>query len=138
MSINQNIEGKISAVTDQVYRISINDDAQECSTCGLKGICNTHYVEVNKSEMDNAFHTGQKVSIAYSKVIQTSFILYVLPLIFFFLGIVLTRGVLQIQNELILFVAALSLMGLAFWIVHTINNKYGSSKYKVRIEPINT
>ncbi len=131
----QSVPGIIAEETEALYRIAVNDDG-DCESCGLYGFCHSNYVEIDKVDAPERLKVGQKVLIEYSKVIQTSFIIYMLPVLFFFAGIAISKVLLNISNELLLFVNALIGTGLALAIVHQINQKYGKSKYSIHIKPI--
>ena len=117
------------------YFVSIDSEG-ECKECGMRNICSSKTIELEKTSIAENLKIGEKVSLEYKKVVQTSVIVYMLPILFFFLGIILSKWLFHIENELFQFVDAIFATGLALILVHYINNHFSESKFKVNIKPI--
>ena len=128
--------GKITGVSPTHYFVSIDSEA-DCKGCGMSSVCSSKTIELEKSYLAENLKIGEKVSLEYKKVVQTSLIVYMLPILFFFLGIILSKWLFHIENELFQFLNAVIATGLALGLVHYINNHFGASKFKVNIKPIN-
>lgn len=100
-------------------------------------MCGQKVIELEKDKQPEHFKLGQRVQLEYKKVVQTSLIVYFLPLVFFFLGIGLSKVLLGIQNEALLFVNALLALGFSLYIVNRISHRFGKKKFKVTMKPIN-
>ncbi|MBN1406806.1 MAG: SoxR reducing system RseC family protein [Calditrichaceae bacterium] len=134
--MNENcVSGKISGMSLTHYFISIDSEG-DCKGCGMSGVCSSKTIELEKTSVTENFKVGEKISLQYEKVIQTSIIVYMLPIAFFFLGIILSKWLFHIENEIIQFLNAMIATGLALWLVHYINNHFSESKFKVNIKPI--
>ena len=129
------VSGKISGMSSTHYFVSIDSDG-DCKGCGMSSLCSSKTIELEKTSIAENLKMGEKVNLEYKKVIQTSMIVYMLPILFFFLGIILSKWLLHIENELFQFLNAMVATGLALGLVHYINNHFGESKFKVNIKPI--
>jgi len=130
------VSGIITNESPTHFYVSIDSEG-DCKGCGMSNVCSGKTIALDKSDMENNIKIGSKVNLEYKKVIQTSMIVYLLPIIFFFAGIFLSRWILQIENELLLFTNAVLATAVAFLLVHYINNHFGKSKFKVNIKNIN-
>lgn len=128
--------GKITGISHTHYFISIDSEG-DCKGCGMSSVCSSRTIELEKTSVTENLKLGEKVSLEYKKVVQTSMIVYMLPILFFFLGIIVSKWLFHIENELFQFLNAVIATGLAFGLVHYINNHFGESKFKVNIKPIN-
>lgn len=128
--------GVIIQVTPTHYKISLDLDSN-CQGCSLGQVCANKEIELARSSYFGLFAVGQKVQLEYKKVFQTALIIYVIPIFFFFTGIVISKMLLKINNELLLFGSALLATGLSLFLVHYLNKKYGETKFKIDIKPIN-
>ena len=129
------VHGKISGMSPTHYFISIDSEG-DCKGCSMSSVCSSKTIELEKTSIKENLKIGEKVNLEYRKVIQTSMIVYLLPISFFFSGIVLSKWLLHIENELYLFMNAMIATGLALGLVHYINNHFGESKFKVSVRPI--
>jgi len=130
------VTGIIAGENHTHFQIAVDSEG-DCKGCGMSSVCSSKTVELEKASLSEKLRIGQKVSLEYKRVIQTSFIVYIIPILFFFLGIGLTKWILHINNELILFVNAILATGISLILVHYINKNYGSSKYKVDVKLLN-
>lgn len=129
------VHGKISGISPTHYLVSIDSEG-DCKGCGMNNVCSSKTIELDKASIKGNLKIGEKVNLEYHKVIQTSMIVYMLPILFFFLGIVLSKWLFHIENEIFLFMNALIATGIALGLVHYINNHFGESKFKVNVKPI--
>ena len=135
--MNENcVCGKVSGISTTQYFISIDSEG-ECKGCGLSNFCSNKTITLDKTSIAADLKKGDKVSLEYQKVIQTSMIIYLLPILFFFLGIFLSKWIMHIQNELLLFLNAMVATGFALILIHYINNHFGEEKFKVSVKSIN-
>jgi len=102
----------------------------------MNAICSNKVVEIKRSPELDQFKPGQKVLVQYEKVFQTTLIIYVMPILFFFAGILLGKVIFKTDNELILFLSALLSTGASLIIIHYLNKIYGETKYKLDIKPV--
>jgi positive regulator of sigma E activity len=129
------VSGKISGMSCTHYFVSIDSDG-DCKGCGMSSVCSSKTIELEKTSIPENLKVGEKINLEYHKVIQTSMIVYILPILFFFFGIALSKWLLHIENELFLFMNAIITTGIALGLVHYINNHFGESKFKVTVKPI--
>ncbi len=130
------VNGRISGISETHYRIALASE-QSCKSCGMNEMCGQKVIELEKEKQPEHFKIGQSVQLEYKKVVQTSLIIYFLPLVFFFLGLGLSKALLGIQNEALQFVNALLALGFSLYIVNRISRRFGHKKFKVTIKPIN-
>ena len=130
------VSGIILSESPTHYFVSIDSEG-DCNGCGMNSICSSKTISLEKTSIADNLKVGEKVNLEYRKVIQTSMIVYLLPILFFFLGIVLSKWLMHVENELFLFMNAIIATGLALGLVHYINNHFGESKFKVSVKPIN-
>lgn len=129
------VNGRIAKVDPEQYLIKLTEDSH-CKSCGMAAQCNEKYVELDRSQVEGTFKTGQRVSVEYEQVVQTSFILYLLPILFFFAGIFITGWLFRTESELAAFAGGLVATGLALFIIHIISQKIGNQKYKIHVKPL--
>ena len=103
----------------------------------MSSVCSSKTIELEKDTLSDHYKVGEKVQLEYKKVIQTSFIVYILPILFFFLGIGITKLILHSSNELLLFIDAIIATGISLVIVNFINKHYSNSTYKVNVKHLN-
>ena len=130
------VEGVVSEVTEESFKVSMTS-GDACKSCGLNNFCNQKIITLNLKDAPTDIRTGQKIKFEYDKVIQTSFLLYIVPIIFFIAGIIITKDVLHISNEVIQFVNALIATGLVFIIIRLIDKSVSKKKYHVNVKVIN-
>jgi len=130
------VSGKISGVSPTHYFVSIDSDG-ECKGCGMSSICSSKTIELERNAVNEDLKIGEKVNLEYKKVVQTSMIVYMLPILFFFLGIIISKWLFHIENEIVQFLNAMIATGLALGLVRYINDHFSESKFKVNIKPIN-
>lgn len=136
MSLNEHcLNGLVTRVTPTHLQISFEAES-DCKGCSMNAICSNKVVEIKKSPDMEQFKTGQKVLVQYEKVFQTTLIIYVMPILFFFAGILLSKLIFKTDNELILFLGALLSTGVSLIIIYHLNKIYGESKYKLDIKPV--
>ena len=129
------VSGKITGISPTHYLISIDSEG-DCKGCGMSSVCSSKTIELEKKSLPNNLKIGEKVSLEYKKVVQTSLVVYMLPILFFFMGIILSKWLFHIENELFQFVNAIIGVALALGLVRYVNNHFSESKFKVNIKPI--
>lgn len=129
------VNGRISGC-DEKYVLVTVDTENDCRGCGLKNVCSSKTIEFERSELSGRVEIGQRVELTYEKVLQTSALVYLLPVAFFFAGILFSKYLLHVPNELIQFLAALGFMSLAFLIIRKINNSNNRTQYKISVRPV--
>ena len=133
---DQCVDGKVALNNDEKFIVAL-DTENSCSDCGMKNICSSKTIEFDKKQFPIlSFEVGQRVKIEYEKVVQTSLIVYMIPILFFFAGIVVSQYVFHIKNEMIQFLAALGATGMAFIFVNYLNKKLSHGNYKVNVKPV--
>jgi len=134
---DQCVNGRV-AISDSEKFIIALDSENSCSACGMKNVCSSKTIEFNKKQFPKlSLKVGQLVKIEYEKVIQTSFIIYMIPVFFFFMGIIISQYGFHVENEMIQFLWAIGATGLAFLFVNLLNKKLSENKYKVNVKPVN-
>lgn len=129
------VNGRISAANETHFIVSLDSD-NSCKSCGLSNVCSDKKIEFSQDLYSGLVKIGQEVRVEYQKVIQTSLIIYLIPILFFFAGIVITQQLLNIQNELVIFASAMGSTGLAFVFISILNRTLSNTNYKVKITPI--
>ena len=130
------VTGIISGESPTHYKVAVDSEG-ECKGCGMSSVCSSKTIELEKDTLSDHYKVGEKVQLEYKKVIQTSFIVYILPILFFFLGIGITKLILHSSYELLLFIDAIIATGISLVIVNFINKHYSNSTYKVNVKHLN-
>lgn len=126
------ITGKIAAV-DEKEIVVVFEQSKGCKSCGMQQVCHQQTMEFERRRFPQDFQVGQQVELIYEKVIQTALILYMIPLLFFFGGIALSKLFFPDLTELVLFLGGMVGVGLALFIVRWLNTMLGEKKYRVSI-----
>ena len=133
---DQCVDGRVAINNEEKFIVAL-DSENSCSACGMKNVCSSKTIEFDKKQFPKlSFNVGQRVKIEYEKVVQTSLIVYMIPILFFFSGIVISQYVFHIENELIQFLWAIGATGLAFLFVNYLNKKLSDGNYKVNVKPV--
>ncbi len=130
------VEGVVAEVIRDSFKVSmITDDG--CKSCGMNNLCNQKIITLNRQDGPADLKAGQRIKFEYDKVIQTSFLLYIIPILFFIAGILITKNLFHISNEPVQFLSAFAATGIAFIIIHFIDNRASKNKYHINIKVIN-
>lgn len=130
------VEGIVAEVGRDSFKVSmITEDG--CKSCGLNNLCNQKIITLNRHDGPADIKTGQRIKFEYDKVIQTSFLLYIVPILFFISGIIITKDMFHISNEVIQLFSALSATGIAFIIIRLIDKRVSKNKYHLNVKVIN-
>lgn len=133
--MNQFIRGQvISAGTDEVV-IAIEDEEQ-CHACGLKDSCSNKTLTLKKSEVDYTPEKGERVQVIYKKLLQTSLLVYIFPLLAFFAGISVSVTLFHQDNELVLFLTGTATLAIALFLLHLFGKHLSKKEYKIEIKPM--
>ena len=127
------MEGKVRAVDDRQIVLQFADE-KSCAGCGIKHLCSDKQITLDRDLFDGEIKPGQKVQIIYHKVFQTAVIVYLLPLIFFFGGIVLGRRVWGAENEPMQFLAAFVMLAVGLLVLNRLNKVLSRKKYKIEVK----
>ena len=130
------IKGWIQGITEKSFTVTL-DSTASCSACGLKAICSDKKIEFERDAAAFPLKIGQMVEVEYQKVIQTSFIVYVIPILFFFAGIACTILLIENAGDFMQFTGAVIGVIIGLGVVWLLNRKLSDHKYKVNIKPIN-
>jgi len=125
--------GRIAEVTDTQYRIVL-DENSSCKSCGMNELCAQKEIMIDRDEAGTGFEVNEPVELVFEKVVQTSFLLYMVPLIFFFLGILVPQYIFHIRNELLLFVLASGSMTLSFFLIRLFYRRLDKETYRVKMQ----
>ncbi len=128
------VKGYVKSIAGDEVRIRLEDE-DSCHECGLRFICSDKTIVVQDEQVVGEIRPGQQVKIAYRKLVQTSLIVYAIPLIFFFLGLFLGNYFLGEEHEVLLFFTALLGLAMGFGLVHFLNRKLSSRGFRIRIMP---
>jgi positive regulator of sigma E activity len=133
---DKNVKGRIQNISDSTFTVSL-DSEESCSTCGLSGVCSDKKIEFEKEQVPFNIKVGQSVEVEYQKVIQTSLIVYMIPIFCFFAGIALISLAIKNPSEPLQFLGAIIGTGIGLMIVSLLNKRLADNKFKVNIKPIN-
>ena len=123
-------------VSTEMHKIVIAiEGEQQCQGCGLKDSCSNKTLTLNKMDMDYPAVKGEWVQVIYKKLLQTSLLLYLFPLLAFFAGIVLGSAVFEKQNELFLFLTGVLFLVIALVFVRLFGIHLNKD-YKIEIRPV--
>ncbi|MBN2426273.1 MAG: SoxR reducing system RseC family protein [Calditrichaceae bacterium] len=136
MISDKSIKGRIQGITETSFTVSL-DSIKSCSACGFKAICSEKKIEFERDNADFPLKIGQMVEVEYKKVIQTSFIVYAVPMLFFFAGIAGTILLVENAGDLMQFTGAVIGVIIGLGVVWLLNRKLSDRNYKVNIKPIN-
>lgn len=125
--------GRIAEITDTQYRIVL-DENSSCKSCGMKELCAQKEVLIDREEVDSEFRLNEPVEMVFEKVVQTSFLLYIVPLLFFFAGIIIPQSIFNIRQEPLLIVTAFAAMAASFLFIRRIYEKLDKDRYKIIIK----
>ncbi len=129
------IQGQIVSTEMHKLVIAIEDERQ-CAGCRLKESCSNKTLTLNKTELDYQPRKGERVQVIYKKLLQTSLLLYLFPLLAFFMGIALSSAVLKEANELLSFLSGFIGLGLALALVRLFGKQLHKKEYKIEIKPL--
>ncbi|HGY57177.1 MAG TPA: hypothetical protein ENK44_15825 [Caldithrix abyssi] len=127
------IEGQVGRVDENQFEVRFADE-EGCASCGIKHLCTDKQIVLDRTLVKGEIKTGQKIRIEYRKVFQTALIVYLLPLLFFFGGIVLAKIAWGSQNEPLQFVTAFAALGLGLLALNRLNNLLSKKKYKIDVK----
>ena len=129
------IQGQI--VSDEMHKlvIAIEDEAQ-CKSCGLKDSCSNKTLTLDKSEVDYPAIKGERVQVIYKKLLQTSLLLYLFPLLAFFAGIALSAVFFPEANEMVLFLTGIVSLTIALILVRLFGKQLNEKNYRIEIKPV--
>jgi positive regulator of sigma E activity len=134
---DQCVDGSIIQKNEERFLIALNSE-NSCKACGMKNVCSNKTIEFEKRQFPELnIKIGQKVRVEFEKVIQSSFIIYMIPILFFFAGIIISLYFFKITNELYQFLWALGFTGISFLIINYLSAILSKSTYKVNIKPFN-
>lgn len=125
--------GKITEITASHYRITL-DENNSCKSCGMNDMCSKKEILVGREEVDSDFELYQPVEMIFEKVVQTSFLLYILPLFFFFAGIMIPQYVFNLEQELLVFGIAMGSLTLSFLGIRLFYKQLDKETYSVKIK----
>ena len=128
-------EGQVIAADMQKIVIAINDETQ-CAGCGLKDSCSNKTLTLNKSKVDYPAVKGEGVQVIYKKLLQTSLLLYLFPLLAFFGGIALSAAFLGERSEVVQFLAGFVSLAVALILVRLFGKQLNRKDYKIEIKPV--
>jgi positive regulator of sigma E activity len=124
--------GRIAEVTESQYRIVL-DENSSCKSCGMNELCAQKEILLDREEVGRDFDVNEPVELVFEKVVQTSFLLYMVPLIFFFMGILIPQYVFHLHHELVLFVLASASMTLSFFFIRLLYKRLDKETYRVKL-----
>lgn len=133
--MSEDIQGTVIDAGPEHINIAIQDDAQ-CASCGLKDSCSNKTLTLDTAGIDYSVKAGEQVRVIYHKLLQTSGLLYLVPLLAFFAGAFLTQQLLKPVSELFLFLAGFVLMTLSFLVIKVFSKKLSAKDYRIQIQPI--
>ena len=129
------ISGQI--VSSETHKIIIAiEDEQQCRSCGLKGSCSNKTLTLNRNEVDYPAVNGEKVQVIYKKLLQTSLLLYLFPLLAFFGGIALSAVFLREVSEVLQFMAGFVSLALALISVRLLGKHLSKKEYRIVLKPL--
>jgi positive regulator of sigma E activity len=130
------VEGVVADVNPESFTVSMMS-GDGCKSCGLNNICNQKFITLDRKDAPAGLQKGQKIQFEYDKVIQTSFLLYIVPMLFFIGGIMIAKDVLHISNEVIQFLSAFTATAVSFGIIRLIDKNVSKKKYHINVKVIN-
>ncbi len=139
--MTQNCEtGRVKKIDDQFIEIEMESKAEECHKCSMSFLCGMgpgeRIAKFPHSEINVPLRVGQRVEIRFERIIGTSFLLYIFPLILFIGGLLVARYCFGIQNELKLFGIGVAGLFVAFAIVRLLSQRLSKKNYRIKINPI--
>ncbi len=112
------------------------EDEQQCRSCGLKGTCSNKMLTLENSDVDYPAVNGEKVQVIYKKLLQTSLLLYLFPLLAFFGGIALSAVFLREVSEVLQFMAGFVSLALALISVRLLGKHLSKKEYRIVLKPL--
>jgi positive regulator of sigma E activity len=97
-------------------------------------MCSQKEVSIERNAVSESFELHEPVELIFEKIIQTSFILYIIPLIALFAGIAIARLAFRIQEDIILFGIAMAAMTITFFLIRIIYQKLDKDSYSIKIQ----
>ena len=133
--MNSFIAGQV--VSSEMHKVVIAiEDEQQCQGCGLKDSCSNKTLTLNKSEVDYPALKGERVQVIYKKLLQTSLLLYLFPLLAFFGGIALSAAFLRETSEVVQFLSGFVSLAVALILVRLFGKQLNQKDYKIEIKPV--
>ncbi|HHE55087.1 MAG TPA: hypothetical protein ENL21_04845 [Caldithrix abyssi] len=131
--------GKIIAVNDHFVRIEVQPAEQECHRCAMASLCfsgqeNKKRIDLERKQLSFLPKVGQRVELQFNKVLEYSFLVYLLPLLFFLLGLFISSMILKLSNELLIFASAMLGLGVGFFVLRLVNNSVSKNGLKIELK----
>ena len=133
--MEQFISGQIISTGVDEIIVAIEDEEQ-CHTCGLKDSCSNKTLTLKKSEVNYTPVKGEQVQVIYKKLLQTSLLLYVFPLLAFFAGIAVCATLFRQNNELVLFLTGTAALAIALFLLRLFGKHLNNKEYRIEIKPL--
>ena len=125
--------GRISKITPTHYVIQL-EETNTCRSCGIKEMCSQKEVAIERNEVSESFELNEPVNLSFEKIIQTSFLLYIVPLIALFAGIIVARLIFRVHEDIILFAIAMAAMTITFFLIRLMYQKLDKDSYTIKIQ----
>ncbi len=132
--------GFVTEINPQFVEIAVDTTQEECHRCPLSNWCSMAgqtSIKIPREEIPQSLQINQKVEIRFEKIIQTSFLLYLFPMLFFMGAILVAKYLFFVANELFLFGIGIGALMLSLGIIKWFNNRLSARpEYKIKIVPL--
>ena len=118
--------GEIIKVDEHFVTIKVQPVQSECHDCAMAAFCtgenDAKKLEIFKDQLTFRPQCGQKVELCFNKVLEYSLLVYLLPVLFFLLTILISNQIFKVSEELHLFIYGLLGLVLGFFVLRFVNN----------------
>jgi len=131
----QEIKGRITAIENDQLIIAVEDEEQ-CHACGLKNNCKNTTLTLDRTPDTFQLQSGQDVLVTFGRLLKSSFLLYMFPLIALFAGTGLTAWFAGAENELLLFTGGMAALTVSLLLLKVLSPVFNREEYKIQIKPL--
>ncbi|MGD9489263.1 MAG: SoxR reducing system RseC family protein [Calditrichaceae bacterium] len=129
------VYGRVAEIGDTKYTIEL-EESSACGSCGIKGMCSKESVQIEKNRVSFPLKQSQIVRLEFDRVIQTSIILYIIPIILFFTGIALARLLFDSSNEPVQLGFGIAGLVASLFLIRLIDDRYSDKNSTIQIKKI--
>ncbi|MGD9898068.1 MAG: SoxR reducing system RseC family protein [Calditrichaceae bacterium] len=129
------VYGRVAEINDTTYTIELEENSA-CGSCGMQGMCSKESIHIEKKQVAFPLKQSQRVRLEFDRVIQTSVILYLIPVFLFFAGIALARILFDSANEPVQLGFGIAGLVISLFLIRFIDHRYSDKNDTIQIKLI--
>lgn len=131
--ISNCVNGRVTEVSDTTYTIELEENSA-CGSCGMHVMCNKESVQIGKEQVSFSLAKSQRVRLEYDRVIQTSIIIYLIPVFLFIAGIILARLLVDQANEPVQLGFGMVGFIMSLFLIRLLDHRLSDNNTKIQIK----